>query len=398
MTTSKNNRSLVCLRAVALFFGTFFFAVLPVRAENDWTYYAANAAGNPTNVACIVKGDWIVEVDLMTLNKGMFSPKHILDSASDGILDFRDLHIDGTAITNMNIRQGNLWQDANVVEFYANHVTTFSEIFGRSTANSRIVHLASDTLTTIGSRFVSLTNLVFNYPNATTWSAQFHNCSLTNDVSEIIPPSIQKFTVSSGGLGAGVTGELVLTNFCEAPTTVSGGLFPAGVSSAKIKFTGTDFSGQMFRLASPNALRDVELIATNATAMNLTYVQNTGVTNMVLDIPNVANANSSVLPIPASAPSSVWFYNAPNDPSVVTQLFSSVTAVASNKNQDKYCTIYCSKKQGWAALAAPLEGDYENALAPAGCFGVLVNNKGRAAWMVHRASPYDKSGLAIFVR
>ena len=46
-------------------------------------------------------------------------------------------------------------QDANVVEFYANHVTTFSEIFGRSTANSRIVHLASDTLTTIGSRDVS---------------------------------------------------------------------------------------------------------------------------------------------------------------------------------------------------------------------------------------------------
>ena len=54
--------------------------------------------------------------------------------------------------------------------------------------------------------------------------------------------------------------------------------------------------------------------------------------------------------------------------------------------------------QGWAALAAPLEGDYETALAPEGCFGVLVNNRGRAAWMVHRASSYDKSGLAVFVR
>ena len=85
----------------------------------------------------------------------------------------------------------------------------------------------------------------------------------------------------------------------------------------------------------------------------------------------------------------------------VTTSFSQVViSVDENvsKNQDKNCTIYCSKKQGWATLASPLEGDYERALAPEGCFGVLVTKKGRAAWLVHRASPYDKSGLAIFVR
>ena len=54
---------------------------------------------------------------------------------------------------------------------------------------------------------------------------------------------------------------------------------------------------------------------------------------------------------------------------------------------------------GWKELASPLEGDYESVLAPEGCFGVLVDASGnRRAWMVHRASPYDKSGLAIFVR
>ena len=70
-----------------------------------------------------------------------------------------------------------------------------------------------------------------------------------------------------------------------------------------------------------------------------------------------------------------------------------------SKNQDKNCTIYCSKRMGWKELASPLEGDYESVLAPEGCFGVLVDASGnRRAWMVHRASPYDKSGLAIFVR
>ena len=72
---------------------------------------------------------------------------------------------------------------------------------------------------------------------------------------------------------------------------------------------------------------------------------------------------------------------------------------AASKNQDKNCTIYCSKRMGWKELASPLEGDYESVLAPEGCFGVLVDASGnRRAWMVHRASPYDKSGLAIFVR
>ncbi len=80
-------------------------------------------------------------------------------------------------------------------------------------------------------------------------------------------------------------------------------------------------------------------------------------------------------------------------------MVSGVTAVAASKNQDKNCTIYCSKRMGWKELASPLEGDYESVLAPEGCFGVLVDASGnRRAWMVHRASPYDKSGLMIFVR
>ena len=104
-----------------------FCAVSSAHAENNWTYYAKSAEGNPADVDCIVKGEWIVEKDIMTLNTGMFSPKKILGSASDGVLDFRDLCIDGTAITNLNIRQSNIWADSKVVEFYANHVSQFSE-------------------------------------------------------------------------------------------------------------------------------------------------------------------------------------------------------------------------------------------------------------------------------
>lgn len=52
------------------------------------------------------------------------------------------------------------------------------------------------------------------------------------------------------------------------------------------------------------------------------------------------------------------------------------------------------------ASAVPLEGDYEKALAPDGCFGVLADASGnRRAWMVHRVLPHDKAtALIITVR
>ena len=93
MTTSKNNRSLVCLRAVALLFGTFFFAVLPVRAENNWTYYAAGADGNPTDAACVVHGEWIIKTNVSGTNpaNGALWLELIVSAPADGILALRDV-------------------------------------------------------------------------------------------------------------------------------------------------------------------------------------------------------------------------------------------------------------------------------------------------------------------
>ncbi len=195
-------------------------------------------------------------------------------------------------------------------------------------------------------------------------------------------------------LGAGVTGTLVLTNVYDCGNQ---GLFPAGVSAGRFVFNGTDFQTQPFRGAT--GLRDFELVAPVCTNFYLGY-NSSNVTNIVLDAPLVISTHDKTqLPLVSAAKSSVWFKNAALGIDVVRAMVSGVTAVAANKNQDKNCTIYCSKRMGWKELASPLEGDYESVLAPEGCFGVLVDASGnRRAWMVHRASPYDKSGLMIFVR
>lgn len=401
MTTSKNNRSLVCLRAVALLLGAFCFVVSPVRAENDWTYYAANAADNPTNIACIVKGDWGIVASSFNSSKGTITLAHVFSAPADGILDLRDMVVNGTAIASLSLpsdtdaRRGN-WDAANIVELYANNLASYGEPFGRSgTANTRLMHLASTTMTAVTGRFCNLTNLVLNMPNATAWSpGGFHNCSLTNDIAEIVHPWLRTIGNNMSSLGAGVTGTLVLTNVYDCGNQ---GLFPAGVSAGRFVFNGTDFQSQPFRGAT--GLRDFELVAPVCTNFYLGY-NSSNVTNIVLDAPLVISThNKTQLPLVPAAKSSVWFKNAALGIDVVRAMVSGVTAVAASKNQDKNCTIYCSKRMGWKDLASPLEGDYESVLAPEGCFGVLVDASGnRRAWMVHRASPYDKSGLMIFVR
>ena len=289
------------------------------------------------------------------------------------------------------------WDSANIVEVYANNLAGYGEPFGRSgAANTRLMHLASTTMTAITGRYCNLTNLVLNMPNATAWSpGGFHNCSLTNDIAEIVPPWLQTIGNNMSSLGAGVTGTLVLTNLYDCGNQ---GVFPAGVSAGYFVFNGTDLKTQPFRGAT--GLRDFELVAPVCTNFYLGY-NSENVTNIVLDAPLVISThNKTQLPLVPAAKSSVWFKNAALGIDVVRMMVSRVTAVASNKNQDKYCTIYCSKKQGWKELASPLEGAYEPALAPDGCFGVLADASGnRRAWMVHRDSPHDKhSGFVYFLR
>lgn len=387
-----------------------FAAASVVRADNVWTYYAAGADGNPTDAACVVHDEWVIKTSAYgtTPEKGQLWLDLVVSAPADGILDLRDVVLVGTngktvldnvPVTSMRFPTNNSkgWDSANIVEVYANNLAGYDEPFGRSgTANTRLMHLASTTMTAITGRYCNLTNLVLNMPNATAWRVgSIHNCSLTNDIAEIVPPGLQTIENNMNALGAGVTGTLVLTNLYDCGPQ---GVFPAGVSTGYFVFNGTDLKGQPFRGAT--GLRDFELVAPVCTNFNLGY-NSSNVTNIVLDAPLVISThNKTQLPLVSRAKSSVWFKNAALGIDVVRAMVSGVTAVASNQNQDKYCTIYCSKRMGWKKLASPLEGAYEPALAPDGCFGVLADASGnRRAWMVHRDSPHDeRPGFVYYLR
>ncbi len=200
------------------------------NADNVWTYYAAGADGNPTDAACVVHGEWIIKTNASGTNpaNGALWLDLIVSAPADGILDLRDVVLVGTngktvldnvPVTSMSFPSNNSkgWDSANIVEVYANNLAGYGEPFGRSgAANTRLMHLASTTMTAITGRYCNLTNLVLNMPNATAWSpGGFHNCSLTNDIAEIVPPWLQTIGNNMSSLGAGVTGTLVLTNLYD---------------------------------------------------------------------------------------------------------------------------------------------------------------------------------------
>ena len=156
-----------------------FAAASVVRADNVWTYYAAGANGNPADAACVVHGEWIIKTSNTNPENGVLGLDLIVSAPADGILDLRDVVLVGTngktvldnvPVTSLRFPSNNSkgWDSANIVEVYANNLASYEEPFGRSgTANIRLMHLASKTMTAITGRYCNLTNLVLNMPNAT---------------------------------------------------------------------------------------------------------------------------------------------------------------------------------------------------------------------------------------
>ena len=220
------------LKCAAVVAGVILGSNGSLAADNVWTYYAADAENNPTNVACIVQGEWIVQVGYNTAKPGnltLYAPL-----AGSGELDFRDIVIDGTKITNATIKAmsySNL--KVNVTKFSINHfcgvagasystrdAQIFSGMWGGGPGNSTIkeIYFQSDTLTKYPQHFfcqcAALEKYTIDFPKLAEMTS--NPCMLAGcaafeaDVGDLIKPW---YTSINGITGLkNLYGSLVVTN------------------------------------------------------------------------------------------------------------------------------------------------------------------------------------------
>ena len=135
-------------------------------SATEWKYYAAGAEGNPTTVACITDGNWVLEVGNLDASTGTITfgrgNYNTCITQGEGVLDLRGtLTVDGVAyekkIFNTDFARP---YAGGITEFYADNVTSFGS---RAFHNCRTVTTAS-----ISGTFPSIGENCFNGCSALT--------------------------------------------------------------------------------------------------------------------------------------------------------------------------------------------------------------------------------------
>ena len=385
-----------------------------------WTYDSATRT--------VTDGNWVIKATY-TPGGGSITLSDVTTAASDGILDLREMTVDGAPVTSVsfpsNPAYATSWRDHTfyIREFYmdafhdgagtlfcANPTIENVEITGGDieaidssfkdmTALTNVV-LRLPNIRKIGgnnnytgfSGCTSLKRIVLDCPNLVEFGKNvYYDCSaLEGDISDYIPNTITNFATTGQVNIPGVTGRLVLKGL----KSTAGFMNFSGVSAASITFAGTSLANSAF-FRSHTALKSFELIAPECTNLvfNSSYcwINPPSFTNVVFYLPKVEAASQWRL-----SNADVWFQSKAPALSVVQTICGDMPW---NRGASGYRTIYCSKRMGWKALADDMT-DAEEEVAPEGCFGVLVDSDNhRRAWFVHRDSPYERfTGTAYYLR
>lgn len=386
------------------------------RADNVWTY---DSSTNPKNIS---NGNWTIQLinDYTDIESGVIQLGNI--TAGSGVLDLRNLTVDGHAITSIMFHPNSgayatSWKTWNISDFLIDAFDSVADdrhntlVLG---GNSKIknIEISGGNVTSFStelSGMTGLTNAVIRLPALQTFGASnqnsgFYNCTalkrvvldcpklyslglnvygnctaLEGDVGDYIPPSVTNFWQNLQFTAAGVTGTLVLTNL----QSVNYMNF-SGIGDTRITFTGTSLAGsQMFH----QRWGDVTLIAPELTNMvfNTSYVWTScTITNFTVYLPKLESAVAL-----GGTVKTVTFLNAAPEKSLVQTLAGNFTA--SNYGLDKIGKIYCSKYMGWQGVADAMTiAEDMSPYKPEGCFGVVHSTDGKTrAWLVHRNSPYQ---------
>lgn len=422
-------------RMVRAFAALVAFAAPAAFAENVWTYYAKGAADNPTNQgevgtvtneACIANADWTFSVNSWNTSTGALYLRNVFlkdgyDESAEKIIDLRGVTVVSaadstrTAVTSLRFdKNASAWRRAPIREIYADNLGTPCELSlgARSEAGAnqhlRKVWLEGDAVKSVsGENFYfckALTNLVMRFPNCTKYGGSIASkCSLTNDITELVSPVAGE--IGQGAFSGLITGSLVMTNHTGSIYGIAGLSVTNVYLSGPYSGSNGTLSEQIFRgldtfktvtFKWPN-IRSVEGGYASLRQLREFTVEMPGITNVLDRMFSSAIRLEKLTMLGATVPAKVvdeFLYGVPDFAA------DAETATSGGVTRGR-AILYCSRKQGWKALASPLtEGTYEKTAAPAGCFGIWQTQDGkRKAWMVHLPQDGDpRVGAVIVVR
>ncbi len=389
---------------------------MPSAVNNVWRYYAQGEEGNPTNAACIVKGDWVIGANFDAATGRLDLYAHYM---GEGVLNMLKTIVekDGVETPVQKIFWNNHWYRVPVSEIWmtdlASGYNQWNNFEGGlpslgsrggkdGNPNIRRIYIKSDVLgASGGEKLINcyyLTNIILRCPNFVKWNGGsegvMRGTSVTNDITEVVSPNVQE--IANGSLGGYITGTLVVTNQL-------GGV--SGSACSNVYLRGDNYLG-----SNGNGVDATEPVR-NQYVKKLTLIwpkvqefgtgewtQGSVLEDLTIYMPELKKVSKVYGGLLCQTKNfkkmTVLGPTVPREDVVdyLVQPFSTEMA--------KRGSLYCSKRWGWKEYATALtEEEKASGYVPADCFGVYTNSAGsRKAWMVHLPQEGEPQGLCIRVQ
>ncbi len=393
---------------------------MPSAENNVWRYYVQGEEGNPTNDACIVKGDWIIgatyEEEKGELWLGYYyAGKGVLNMLRT-ILEMKD----GTQVAPTKIIWTNRWRWAPVSELWMTDLGTTTKLNSDGTSNSfgglpkfgapgtkngnpniRRIYIKSDVLEWTGDgkliNCYNLTNIILRCPNLVKWNGGSEGIlggtSITNDIAEIVSQSVQE--IPSGVFGGYITGTLISTN--QVGPILSFG------QCTNVYLRGDNYEGDhgavTDKLLQGNTyVKSMTLIWPKIESLGSSeWMQGSVLEDFTVYMPKLTNVYAGAMS-QAMKRVRTTILGPVLATNVVRELVRGMSRYVSTATEQRERGIlYCSKKQGWGDIATELvAGTYEAEHAPADCFGVFAGHT--RVYMVHLSQESDRKIFCIRIR
>ena len=327
--------------------------------------------------------------------------------SGEGLVDWRDIAVNGVAVTSITLAEGLFAESAILREFHANKLTDpLTRTFHGSAVE--VLDLAGEAVTSLRPAAWSGYNYGFaegcgqlksvrlDCPNLKTiGNFAFLNCSnLVTPIQDFIPRTVTEIGERAFGCCSSMGGDLWLDSTDAVGPQA---LWKAKIDSVHLgggnfaAFTATGERCGTFEKSI--GLTNVYVQAETLDICNFTFLDCPSLTHATFDVKGAITMSTTDRAFPCASIRELVFTGPAPTQGVMDNFLVSRSASAG----EKPVTVFASKNQpGWKTLAAPLS-DAEKEIAPARCFGVY-REESRKAWLVHRTSPYDPSGMMILVR
>ncbi len=392
---------------------------MPSAVNNVWRYYAQGEEGNPTNAACIVKGDWVIGANFDAATGRLDLYAHYM---GEGVLNMLKTIVekDGVETPVQKIFWNNHWYRVPVSEIWmtdlASGYNQWNNFEGGlpslgsrgdkdGNPNIRRIYIKSDVLgASGGEKLINcyyLTNIILRCPNFVKWDGGsegvMRGTSVTNDITEVVSPNVQ--WIASGSLGGCITGTLVVTNQLGQISSFGN---CTNVYLRGDNYVGSNGWGEGELLRGNTVVKKLTLIWPKITAFGSSeWTQSAALEDFTIYMPKLTNVFSGTMSQANQRTKTTVLgpvFDMQYATNVVRQLVAGMSpwVTTATERRDRGI-LYCSKRWGWKDLATKLEeGTYEAEHAPEGCFGVFVG--ATRVYMVHLPQDGEPQGLCIRVQ